>query len=295
MSDESHNLYSVLDKLPGQITEFYRAYFSELRRRLARSNLFFEAVPDFLKGNKRVVAVGGTDGVVVAHFPVEREINVSERGTGRVFHRFSSEPNSEGDAYEFAVISYLPASELVELLSDGEDVGSDITPDVPWGAKGFATPQQKIDPSTGQLAWQAPWSRLIAADFNSLVYWQDPERARAEAREDLEPYIRASRSQIHATAYEELDEVEAPEAIEEAGVEAGDRGVVVEVFERPGPAVWVEYADADGQTKALITYSADLERVLDILPGQISIEAPFEARRGPEPVFTPRVYAAPAA
>lgn len=295
MSEESHNLYSELEKLPTQITEFYRAYFSELRRGLARLDLFFEAVPDFLKGNKRVVAVGGTDGVVVAHFPVEREINVSERGTRRILHCFSSEPNSEGDAYEFAVMDYLPASELVELLSDGEDVDLEITPGVPWGAKGFASPQQKIDPSTGQLTWQAPWTRLIAADFNSLVYWQDSERARDEARDDLEPYIRGSESPIHAAAYEELDEIAAPEGIDEVGVEAGDRGVVVEVFEGPRPALLVEYADTEGRTKALITYSANLQRVLDILPGQVSIEAPLEVRRDPEPVLTPQVFAAPAA
>lgn len=41
----------------------------------------------------------------------------------------------------------------------------------------------------------------------------------------------------------ELDEVVAPENIEEAGVNAGARGVVLEVFERPSPALLIEYAD----------------------------------------------------
>lgn len=71
MSDESHNLYTQSQALPGQIEEFYGAYFSELRSGLARPDVFSEAMPEFLRGYKRVLTVGGTDGVVVAHFPVE--------------------------------------------------------------------------------------------------------------------------------------------------------------------------------------------------------------------------------
>lgn len=63
----------------------------------------------------------------------------------------------------------------------------------------------------------------------------------------------------------ELDEVKAPRAIEEAGVEAGDRGVVVEIFEVPLPALLVEYADDLGQTTALITYSPDLEETYAVI------------------------------
>lgn len=69
-----------------------------------------------------------------------------------------------------------------------------------------------------------------------------------------------------ATTYEELDEVRAPAAIGKAGIEAGDRGIVVETFERPRPAILVEYADEKGRTKALVFYSPDLERILEIHP-----------------------------
>ena len=66
--------------------------------------------------------------------------------------------------------------------------------------------------------------------------------------------------------HKELDEVKAPADVEEAGVHAGDRGVVVEVFERPEPAVLVEFADEEGQTKALVAYSPDLMHLLEVIP-----------------------------
>jgi hypothetical protein len=68
------------------------------------------------------------------------------------------------------------------------------------------------------------------------------------------------------TAYRELDEVRAPGSLPEAGVRTGDRGVVVEVFEHPSPAVMVEYADEEGQTKVLVLYSPGLEQVFEVAP-----------------------------
>jgi hypothetical protein len=169
MGDESDNLRAQLQALPKRIEEFYGAYFSELRRGLVRPDVFTEAVPEFLRGYKRVLTVGGTDGVVVAHFPVEWEITVSGKGSGEVLLRFSSEPDAARDAYDFAAPFHLPAREIAESLSGEEDIGLDSSAGVPWGVIGFYSPQQKIDATTGELAWQAPWTRLICADFTACV------------------------------------------------------------------------------------------------------------------------------
>jgi len=75
-------------------------------------------------------------------------------------------------------------------MSGDVDIELGIQPRVSWGVKGYNFPQQRIDPSSGELTWVAPWSRLIAADFNYLRYWEDPERAREEAKSDVAPYIR---------------------------------------------------------------------------------------------------------
>lgn len=64
--------------------------------------------------------------------------------------------------------------------------------------------------------------------------------------------------------YRDLDEVAAPEDLPDVGVKAGDRGVVVDVFDHPQAAVVVEYADSDGQTKALVFYTPDLTQVVDV-------------------------------
>ncbi len=86
-------------RLLAQLAEYYDTYFSELRSQLQRSDLFSEAVPDFLKGYKRVVSVGGWDGVVVAHFPIELEITFSQIDTGSILVRFPSVLDAVEDTY----------------------------------------------------------------------------------------------------------------------------------------------------------------------------------------------------
>lgn len=65
---------------------------------------------------------------------------------------------------------------------------------------------------------------------------------------------------------EKAQEIKAPTDLEEVGVRAGDRGVVIEVFEHPEAAVMVEYADEEGQTKAQVIYSPDLTQLLEVIP-----------------------------
>jgi len=68
----------------------------------------------------------------------------------------------------------------------------------------------------------------------------------------------------NVTAHRELDEVRA--TYDKVEVKAGDRGVVVDVFDQPRPAVRVEFADGQGRIKALVTYSPDLGRILAVIP-----------------------------
>lgn len=254
-----------LEDLPSQITEYYHAYFSELRGLLEEPELLSEAVPEFLRGYKRIVAVLGSDGVAVAHFPIELDIIMHEED-GTVLDQFPSDLDASQDLFHFIAFVRSPVSDIVTLLSGGEDPDIEISPGVSWGVKGFAAPQQKVDPTTGELHWRAPWTRLVCADSLSLDYWKYVNRARREARIDLDHYLRAANPYAEAPLHEELDEIEAPEDIEEVDVRSGDRGVVVEVFEHPEPALLVEYADDEGQTKALVAYTTDLGLVLDVAP-----------------------------
>jgi hypothetical protein len=269
-SEEHRDLRDRLERLPDQIREYYDIYFSELRRQLSRPDLFFEAIPNVLKGYKRVISIGGKNGLVVAHFPIELEITVSETNTGRVLIHFPPVSDAVGDTFEFITSPDSPVRDLASIISGEEAIGAGISTEERWGpgaAGVLDKPVQKFDSETGQLVWQAPWTRLVYADFNHLHYWEDTERAKREAREDVKPYLRGLKRK-------ELDEIRAPEAIEEAGIKAGDRGVVLEVFERPSPTLLVEYADFLGQTKALVTYSKDLETILDVF-----VDRDFSANR----------------
>lgn len=174
---DNGEFYAQLDELRERVMEFYRVYFSELRALLARPDVVSEAIPHFLKGYKRVIAVGGLDGVVVAHFPIEMEIDV--RGAdGAPLMNYPSIPEAEQDIYEFATFPNSPVSDIVQPISGALEVDLGITPGVPWGVKGVPAPPQR-----------APWTRLAVADLTSLEYWENPENARAEAREDVKPYI----------------------------------------------------------------------------------------------------------
>lgn len=179
-------------KLLTQIVVYYDTYFSELRRQLQRPGLFSEAVPEFLKGYKKVISVGGGDGLVIAHFPVELKITISKADDGDILMQFPSEPYATKNSYEFLQLPELPVSDLVTILSAGEEVGLEISPGgALWGVRGFTAPQQQIDPTTGELIWQSPWTRLVCADLYHLRFWENTERARREAEEDIEPYVRS--------------------------------------------------------------------------------------------------------
>ena len=155
--------------------------------------MFVEAVPDWMRGYKRVVCIGASDGLVVAHFPRELEVSIV-RDDGTNLQRFPSEPHANDDTYEFIQFPGESVSVLANFIGGGEDIEIGIEPGDPyWGVKGFSRPQQRVDTS-GELAWQAPWTRIVAVDFYSLHYFEDLERARREAREDVEPYIRQEES-----------------------------------------------------------------------------------------------------
>ncbi len=258
--EKQQDLRTRLAKLPEQIRKYYAIYSSELRKELSRPDLFSKAVPDYLRGYKRVVSIGGKDGLIVVHFPIELEINISQTDTGKLLVRFPSVSDAKEDAYEFITFPGSPVIDLISLVSDRQDISDVMPSETDWGigvAGVFNKPAQQADLDTGQVTWQASWTRLAFADINHLHFWEDTNRAKWEAKQDVKPYVRGLER-------EELDEVAAPDDVEEAGVKAGDRGVVIEVFQHPDPAVVVEYADPVGQTKALITYSTDLEKIFDV-------------------------------
>lgn len=259
--EAQQDLRARLTKLPEEIRKYYAAYFSELRKELSRPDLFPKAIPDYLQGFKRVVSIGGKNGLIVAHFPVELEIKFSETETGKLLLRFPSVQNAENDEYEFITFPGSPVKDLVSLVSDREDISDVLPSEEKWTTDGvagvFSRPLEQADLDTGQITWRASWTRLTFVNFGYVHFWEDTARARSEARKDTKPYIQDLER-------EELDAVVAPEDVGEASVRAGDSGVVIEKFGGPEPALLVEFTDSVGQTKALVTYSTNLKKIFDV-------------------------------
>jgi hypothetical protein len=219
-SDEE--LSAQLDRSAAQIVEYYNTYFSELRRQLSKPDLFAAAVPAFLRGYKRVISVCAKDGILVVHFPVEFGMTLSAKDSGSALIRFPSRPDAGEDLYEFIQIPNVPVRVLVNDLSGGEDIEIGIPPEeASWEVRGFKKPQQRVDVTTGELIWQAPWTRLVAADFRHVRFWENAERAKREAWEDVEPYVRGLQRQY--SAYDEpSDDPTTPGNTTEIRAEIGD-------------------------------------------------------------------------
>ena len=220
----NEELVEQKQRLPAQIEEYYETYLAELRSQLENPNLFEDAVPKFLKGFKRIISIGGRDGVVVAHFPIELEITFSQADTEETLVRFPSVVNAAQNAYDFIAFPDSPVSNLVEFISEGKDVDIGISSEeVLWGVEGFNSPQQTIDSTTGELIWQSPWTRLVAADLYHLKYWENTERAKREAAEDIEPYMRASAP--HVVRKTSTEQVPVETEIHEYSAETADTPV----------------------------------------------------------------------
>jgi predicted nucleic acid-binding protein len=189
-------LYTQQERLHTTLPEYYRTYFVELRSQLERPDVFDEAVPEHMRGYKRVISVCGRDGLLVVHVPIEKEIIFTERGTGKRLEHFPAELSADDDRFEFIQFPEESVGVLANFIGGGEEIDLDIPTNTSWGIKGFSSPQQRIDTSgeVAGLSWEAPWTRLVAADFNSLHYFEDLERAKAEAWEDVEPYIQQGES-----------------------------------------------------------------------------------------------------
>ena len=97
---DHEGLRAQMERLPDQVRGYYGAYFSELRGQLHRPDVFSRAVPEYMKGYKRVVSVGGRDGLLVVHFPVETEVSFN-LDDGSNLHTFASIPSAMHDLHEF--------------------------------------------------------------------------------------------------------------------------------------------------------------------------------------------------
>lgn len=152
---------SDLEELRSQVTEYYEAYYSELRNRMGDHELAIPhaAVPDPLKGYRRIVTELGKDGVMVTHWP------------------------DASDSFDFHISPDQTARELVAGQCGGEEV-LDYEPGEDFGTYQIPEPLQLA--VEGEVVWIASWKRLDVSSH--LDAWEDPDGAREAAREALAPF-----------------------------------------------------------------------------------------------------------
>ena len=150
-----------LEELRVRITDYYETYYSELRSRMGDHELAIPhgAVPDSLKGYRRIVTELGKDGMVVTHW------------------------SDASDSFDFHISPDKTAGELVAGQCGGEEI-LDYEPGEEFGTYQIPEPLQLV--VDGEVVWTASWKRLDTS--SRLDAWEDPDGARAAAREALAPF-----------------------------------------------------------------------------------------------------------
>lgn len=186
MTWERSGLWSreLLDRLSSEVQEYFRAYYSELRRLTAEHE--DADLPYWFWGGRQIVTSACTDGLVIAHSPYDVETHTfPEREDS---FSFCLGPADQGISVgELVRDSYSPTfpdggkMEVMPVYPPGEDFGYYLirTP----AYEGFPAGEGY---SVGSIS---DWTRLDVASRSYLHVWRDRERAERDAWEAVRPYV----------------------------------------------------------------------------------------------------------
>jgi hypothetical protein len=138
-------------------------YYHELRKQMALYQTMPEAFPDFLKGNRRIVAVLAQDGVVVSHWAADH------------------------DTFEF----YVSDKSMVEIANEksgGGFVFDEFPPGSDVGMKISRFEMYEGTDTSGRLHWRSPWERIELTSKVNAIRWSE-ELASAEATNDVLTFV----------------------------------------------------------------------------------------------------------
>src|SRR5262245_13461812 len=149
-------------KMPDRIRRYVESYYETLRQQLAKYHAIADDIPEFLKGCRRVVAVLGSDGLVIAHYL------------------------SNHDTFQFGN-SNSTMKAIVESLT-GDPFRFDYAIGV---AVDLKLAEAVIrDDSTGSIIWSAPWAWLEASSNVTAARWSE-QAARVAAIEEVQQFVAA--------------------------------------------------------------------------------------------------------
>ncbi len=145
-----------------RIQLYVSAYYDELRKQMAAYQTVSEAFPDHLKGQRRIVAVLGQDGVVVSHWAADQ------------------------DSFEF----YQSDKTMIDIANEQSGGGFvwDFPPGSELGMKVAGIAMYEGTDTSGPLHWKTPWEVMEVSSRVGGVRWNE-ELARSEARNDVLTHV----------------------------------------------------------------------------------------------------------
>lgn len=185
--------------LEAAMRTYYQTYYAELRRRMSQYPLESDIFPDYLVGARQIVAVLGEDGVMVTHWPAER------------------------DSFEFRVSEEEQVREMVKQRAIVAPNGMraefiDYEPGTDFGAFQFKTAEAEFN---GRII-RPDWIRLDCAsalNLNRSLY--NESKAEREATKDV---------LLSASAY--VMGLDKPDSTQEESKLLAELGFTVEEFKR---------------------------------------------------------------
>ncbi len=163
-----------MERLREDVIRYFRAYYAELREEIEKRDLDAKLVG--LRGRRRIVFELGNDGALVVHFPIE----------------------GDEDTFEFVYAKDKMVRELADEVALKSPRGVtkrlhfDYSPGEDFGQNTYLGPLEleEKDLHYRTLYYHTNWVQLDYASWVHLDRWRDAERAKEDARADLDIRLR---------------------------------------------------------------------------------------------------------
>jgi len=159
-----------LERIRDEVIRYFRAYYAEFRDEIEKRDP--DVKLDYLRGQRRIVFELGKDGAVITHFPTEDDDDAFE-------FVFAKDKMVRELAADMALKSPRGTTKRVYFdYSLGEDFGQNT----------YLGPlvHQEKDLHYRTIHYRTNWMQLDWASWVNLDRWSDEDRAREDARLDLE-------------------------------------------------------------------------------------------------------------
>jgi hypothetical protein len=161
----------VLERIREEVIRYFRAYYAEVRAEIEKRDP--EVKLDYLRGSRHIVFEMGNDGAIITHFPIEGDEDTFEFVL----------PKDRKMVREMADDKALKTPRgVTKRIHFDYSLGDDFRQNTYLGP---LTHQEK-DVHYRPIHYRTTWVQLDWASWVNLDKWRDAERAKEDARTDLD-------------------------------------------------------------------------------------------------------------